>query len=82
MRLFICLDIANACALETVDEAIFNVELHATSTFAYDKIEEEILEIYQEVQHRMISFEMTINEALNIINEQDGSDLMFHEYYE
>ena len=69
MRLFTCLDIANACGLETVDEAIYNVELHAMSIFVYDKIDEEISEIYQEVQFRKINFEMTINEALNIINE-------------
>ena len=79
MRLFTCLDIANACGLETVDEAIYNIELHATSAFVYDKIDEEISEIYQEVQFRKINSEMTINEALNIINEQDGSDLTFHE---
>ena len=79
MRLFTCLDLANACGLETVDEAIYNVELHAMSIFVYDKIDEEISEIYQEVQFRKINSEMTINEALNIINEQDGSDLTFHE---
>lgn len=82
MRLFTCLDIANACGLESVGEAIFNVELHTTSTFDYDKIEEEIAEIYKEVQFRKINSKMTINEALNIINEQDSSDLKFHEYYE
>ena len=82
MRLFTCLDIANACGLETVDEAIYNIELHATSIFAYDKIEEEISEIYQELRLRKINSEMTINEALSIINEQDGSDLTFHEYCE
>ena len=82
MRLFTCLDIANACGLETVDEAIYNVELHAISTFAYAKIDEELAEIYQEVRLRKINSEMTINEALSIINEQDGSDLTFHEYYE
>ena len=42
-------------------------------------IDEEISKIYQEVQFRKINSEMTINEALNIINEQDGSDLTFHE---
>ena len=82
MRLFTCLDTANACCLETVGEAIYNIELHATSTFVYDKIDEEIAEIYQEVQFRKINSEMTINEALNIINEQDDSDLTFHEYCE
>ena len=79
MRLSTCLDIANTCCLETVGEAIYNIGLHATSAFVYDKIDEEISEIYQEVQFRKINFEMTINEALNIINEQDGSDLTFHE---
>lgn len=82
MRLFTCLDIANACGLETVDEAIYNIELHATSIFTYDKIEEEISEIYQELRLRKINSETTINEALNVINEQDGSDLTFYEYCE
>lgn len=82
MRLFTCLDIANACGLESVGEAIFNIELHAISTFDYNKIKEEISEIYQEVKSRGTNSEMTINEALDIINEQDGSDLKFCKYDE
>lgn len=82
MRLFTCLDIANACCLETVGDAILNIELHAISTFNYGKIEEEISELYQEVKSRRINSKMNITEALGVINEQDNSDLRFCEYVE
>lgn len=80
MRLFTCLDIANVCGLETVGDAILNIELHAISTFNYGKIEEEISELHQEVKSRRINSAMKINEALGVINEQDSSDLRFAEY--
>ena len=40
--------IAKECGLETVGEAIANVEIHSTSLFPYTKIKEEIQQLYGE----------------------------------
>lgn len=80
MKLFDCLDIANACGLETVGEARREISSHAPSLFYYEKISDEIWELYCEMSARGIKPEMTIYEALDIINKQDGSEWKFNEY--
>ena len=82
MKLFDCLDIANACGLITVNEARLEIERHAPSLFVYDNINKELLELYREIIDRDISLACTLYEALNIINKQDGSELKFNEYEE
>lgn len=82
MKLFDCLDIANACGLITVNEARLEIERHAPSLFVYDNINKELLELYREIIDRDISLTCTLYEALNIINKQDGSELKFDEYEE
>lgn len=47
MTLKKCLEIGDACGLETVAECILNIELHAPSLFDYKKINEELLELYK-----------------------------------
>ena len=44
-------DIAESCGLDTVEEAVFNIKLHACQLFAYEKIEEELDELYTEVKN-------------------------------
>ena len=82
MKLFDCLDIANACGLMTVNEARLEIERNAPSLFAYDNINKELLELYREIIDRDISLVCTLYEALDIINKQDGSELKFDEYEE
>lgn len=82
MKLFDCLDIANACGLMTVNEARFEIERHAPSLFVYDNINKELLELYREITDRNIPLDCTLNKALDIINKQDGSELKFDEYEE
>ena len=43
-------DIGYACGLETVDEAILNVEIHALNIFPYDNAAMEIYELTQEAK--------------------------------
>ena len=40
-------DIGYACGLETVDEAVLNVEIHAPNIFPYDDAATEIYELTQ-----------------------------------
>ena len=79
MKLFDCLDMAYACGLETVDEARHNIELHAPSLFTYATINNELLELYRELVDRDIKPSMTLQEALDIINQQDNTTLQFEE---
>ena len=82
MKLFDCLDIASACGLITVNEAILEIERHATSLFTYDNMNKELQELYNEIACRDIPLVCTLYEALDIINKQDGSELKFDEYEE
>ena len=43
-------NIGYACGLETVDEAILNVEIHAPNIFPYDDAATEIYELTQEAK--------------------------------
>lgn len=43
-------DIAESCGLNTIEEAVFNIELHACQLFTYEKIEEELGELRAEAK--------------------------------
>ena len=43
-------DIAESCGLDTLEEAVFNIRLHASQLFAYEKIKEELDELYAEAK--------------------------------
>lgn len=49
MKLKNCLEIGHDCGLETVKEAIFNVELHRGNFFSYENMNEELCELYNDV---------------------------------
>ena len=77
MKLFTCLDMADSCGLQTISEALYNIEIHAPSLFSYTKINEELEEVYNEIKDRNISMNITIQEGLDIINYQDHTNLQF-----
>lgn len=43
--------IADACGLETIGEAVFNIELHALNLFIYDEINKELNELYEDAKN-------------------------------
>ena len=45
-----CFSLASACGLETVAEAILNVEIHSTSLFRFQDIQAEISELYTDTE--------------------------------
>lgn len=63
MKLKDCLEIGRDCGLETVGEAILNIELHSISLFAYSEIKNELNELYEATKD--ISYDTTIGEILN-----------------
>ncbi|MDU4051162.1 MAG: hypothetical protein E7H33_09620 [Clostridium perfringens] len=51
MKLKRAIKIGKDCGLETIGEAIYNVDLHATNIFDHDKIEEELKELYNDFKN-------------------------------
>ena len=44
-------EIAEACGLETIREAILNIEIHAGSLFSYDELNSELSELYEDAKN-------------------------------
>ena len=64
MKLSEALKIAKECRLETVQEALTNVQSHAMNMFTYDKIDDELVELYLDSKdNHSGSIDMTINEC-------------------
>lgn len=43
-------DLGYACGLETVNDAVLNVEIHCTNLFSYDDITLELYELHEEAK--------------------------------
>lgn len=48
MKLKQCIDIAENCGLNTLGDAVLNVDIHAMSIFDYRKLSGELMELYRE----------------------------------
>ena len=44
-------EIAEECGLETIGEAILNIEIHATSLFLYSELNKELRELYEDAKN-------------------------------
>jgi hypothetical protein len=67
MKLYNALDLGRNCGLETVSEAILNVEIHCSNLFSYDEMDKEFDELYSELEDYIIiggSFKDNVNEAM------------------
>ncbi|EGT3619388.1 hypothetical protein FJ641_08280 [Clostridium perfringens] len=51
MKLKRAIKIEKDCGLETMGEAICNIELHASSMFDFDNIQEEIEELHNDFKN-------------------------------
>jgi hypothetical protein len=50
MKLEKALEIGRDCGLKTIEECILNIEIHSPSLFSYDKINEELNELYKDLE--------------------------------
>lgn len=50
MKVLAMLELGKECGLQTVSEAYSNVNLHCSSLFIYDKMEEEFEELHKEAK--------------------------------
>jgi hypothetical protein len=76
MTLKTCLEIGEDCGLETLGESIFNVDFHAMMIFEYDKINQELTQLYDEADDLYSSTNFTkdsfTKEVLDWINMKNN----------
>lgn len=48
MKLLAAMELGIACGLTTIDECVYNVELHAMQLFCYTNVEDELKELTTE----------------------------------
>lgn len=65
MKLKECLEIGKECGLTTLNEALMNIEIHATNVFSYSEMSNELNELYESVKD--ISGGSLIEDLLNDI---------------
>lgn len=74
MKLIEALELADDCGLESISEAIFNVYLHASQLFVYDKIEEEYNEIFDEWHnlrdHTVFDSTSSVREVMDYLRKE------------
>jgi hypothetical protein len=54
-------DIAEECGLETIGEAIMNIQIHALSIFNYNEEKKELNELYNDFKTSGLTIEDNIN---------------------
>lgn len=77
MTLQTCLDIGVDCGLDTIGEALFNIELHAICIFDYSTLNEELNQLKEEANKVYIranfSDESSIQEVIDWLKlEENG----------
>lgn len=80
MTLFHCIDYANICGLETLNEALNMTEHLSPSLFSYGSQKEEFRELYNDIAELKISdLNMNLIDVLNIINTKRNLNYQFTE---
>lgn len=52
MKLKEAMELGMICGLETIEECLLNIELHATSLFAYSELNQELNELYEDLEEQ------------------------------
>lgn len=52
-------DLGIACGLTTVNEAILNIEMHGISIFSYDRMRQELEELYSYITSDILNKNIT-----------------------
>lgn len=65
MKLNMALLIAKDCGLETVGEAILNIDMHSMNIFNYGEIGKELKELYEDFNKSGLKNESLVNDCLN-----------------
>ena len=71
MTLQKCLELGKECGLTTLDECVRNVEIHSGSLFKYDDLENELTELYEDIEEQEPEW---FYEHYKKGSEEDGAD--------
>lgn len=63
MKLKDCIELAEECGLDTLEEAFSNIEIHAGNLFAYTEITKEIEELCKDISETVIP---TLSEGMTL----------------
>lgn len=69
MKLLNAIEIAEDCGLSTIDEMKFNIELHANQLFDYNKINEELQELEDEINKIIFNNNYNLSSDINCIKQ-------------
>jgi hypothetical protein len=73
MKLIDALELGLDCGLETIEEAIYNIQIHAPSLFIWDDINKEYSELIEEreklYRHTSFTDESKTIDVLKFLNE-------------
>lgn len=65
MKLKDALEIGKDCGLTDMGEAVLNIEIHAMNIFIYDEEEQELAELFKEVNDSGFKADDLIEDCLN-----------------
>ena len=69
MKLLNAIKIAEDCGLSTIDEMKFNIKLHANQLFDYNKINEELQELEDEINKIIFNNNYNLSSDINCIKQ-------------
>lgn len=72
MKLKTACGIALDCGLNTIGEAIMNIDIHATSVFSYSEMNKELAELYEDAKG--IDLEAKIKQVFPDLKEENPND--------
>lgn len=72
MKLKTACGIALDCGLNTIGEAIMNIDVHAISVFSYSEMNKELAELYEDTKG--IDLEAKIKQVFPDLKEENPND--------
>jgi hypothetical protein len=80
MRLWNSLLIAKGCYLDTVDEAVCNIDYHAMNIFEYSKLNQELQELYDDVKKHGFTGKELIDDIYKKVDGYNEDDWEYEKY--
>ena len=81
MRLINALEIGVCCGLRTIGEAVDNISIHMPNLFQYEKMYEEMEEIYDDVSELCNKYSMNKDDFYNMSVDRFVRDYVYEYYY-
>ena len=78
MHLLTALDIGKECVLDTIGEALYNIDLRAGQIFTYNEINEELKQLYSEWNTIKLNSEFTSDSSvIEVMDWMKNTEIAF-----